>query len=198
MIVFKVGEGQIVHGIGISGSHGLGKAFAHHNGSGVLILPAAQNHHVAGIAEILDLSSALVAAQIPVGEGDKVAGAHLHGGGQAAFKHHVHDEAVVHLVVGHMGHLGVNRLDLLRDHHHQAVQQVNAPVEHHAAALGLDAAPVAGNAPGAMVAGFDVEHVAHQLFLVDLLHNQVVLVPAAVLPGIEHHAGLLLDFQHIL
>src|SRR5699024_6322839 len=143
--VAEVRQGQLVHGVGVPGGHGLGKALAHEDGGGVLVLPAAQHHHPAGVAEVLDFRCALVAAQVPVGQGDEVAGAHFHGGGDAALEHHVHDEAVVHLVVGDVGHLGVNLFDFLGDHQHNAVQQVHAPVKHHAAALFLDTAPVAGD-----------------------------------------------------
>ena len=49
-----------------------------------------------------------------------------------------------------------------------------------------------------MIPGLNVEHIADQLFLVDLLHGQIVLVPAAVLPGIEYLAGLFGNSHHVL
>ena len=42
-----------------------------------------------------------------------------------------------------------------------------------------------------------MEHIAQGLLVVELLHGQVILVPAAVLPGIEDLTGLLGDFHHV-
>ncbi len=97
-----------------------------------------------------------------------------------------------------MSHAGIDGLNLPGYHHHHAVQKVHAPVEHHAAALLLHTPPVAGYAAAAVIAGLDMEHVAQGLLLKELLYGQIVLVPAAVLPGIEPPAGLLRDLQHLL
>ena len=59
-------------------------------------------------------------------------------------------------------------------------------------------APVTGDSAGTMHTGFNIEHRAQGALFIDLLHDQEILVPAAVLVYGEDHMVLVCLVDHLL
>ena len=88
--------------------------------------------------------------------------------------------------------------DRLIHHQQQLVEHVHAPVQNHSAALEPAVAPVARHAARAVHARFDVEHASEPVFVVNALHHEEILVPAAVLMHGEDAAVLARRVDHRL
>ena len=127
-----------------------------------------------------------------------MAGTHLHGVVDAVVIGQVHEKAVVGLLVGDMVKGGVHRANLrIGEQHHRLIQQVDAPVVHHTAALLGVLPPVAGDAVGAVDTAFNTVEVAQDALSENLLHNDVAAIPAAVLVDGEQLARLVRRLQHL-
>ena len=107
-------------------------------------------------------------------------------------------EPVVDLVVGDMVEPALDGLDVIAEDHAGLVDEVDAPVVQHAAAVFLDASPVGGNPAAAVDAALDVDDLADLAGIVDLLHSEGVHVKAAVLVNGEDLPGLVRRGDHAL
>ena len=74
---------------------------------------------------------------------------------------------------------------------------MHAPVEHHSAAAGLDLAPVARNSSGADQRRLHVKGLTQNAVVKNLFGDQIIIVPAAVLAGIEHQSLFLCDCHDV-
>ncbi|CCX36676.1 unknown [Clostridium sp. CAG:1013] len=107
-------------------------------------------------------------------------------------------EAFIHIGAGEVDNLAEDLLDLRLVHLHDTVDEVHAPVKHHATAIALLAAPAEGAIRAAAAdAVLQAEGLASQLLVIDFLDQQIVGIPSSVLPGIEHLSGLLGNFQDL-
>ena len=67
-------------------------------------------------------------------------------------------------------------------HHGQhLVEQMNSPVEDHAAAVFLFLPPAGWNAPRALNARFNPEDPSELIFIDEFFHGQIIFIPASVL-----------------
>ena len=110
---------------------------------------------------------------------------------RAALKHEAESEAVVDLVVGDVLEIAANGFNVPSDDVEHLVDQVNAPVEKHSAAVLLGSAPVGRNTAASVDAGFDIDDLADLTGVVDLLHCEKIDVETAVLVNREFHAVFL-------
>lgn len=84
---------------------------------------------------IVDEQGSAVAADIPAGDAGIVAGPDLDGDHHTVVELEERFETVVALLIIDMVHLAEDRRDFVGSiHHHDLVEQMDAPVEHHAAA----------------------------------------------------------------
>ena len=89
---------------------------------------------------------------------------------------------VIHQLIRHICQRGIHCIQLHTGEEQQRlIQQMHAPVQHHAAAVFLFLAPVSRNPPGTMHSGFQTENFSQTALVQYLFHREKVLVPAAVL-----------------
>ena len=189
-----------VQGDVVPGGHGLGDAGGHLLGEDVLLVPGLQLGDFGVFPPVHDLGGAVFALHVEPGEGEEVIGAQLDAGFGAVGEENPQVEAVVYLVVGVVGGFAPDADDLVlaAGDLEELVDHVDAPVQHHAAAVLLVAAPVAGDAPGAVDPGLDVQEVADLAAVGDFFHGQEVHVPAAVLVDGEKLAALFGGVGHFV
>ncbi len=123
------------------------------------------------------------------GERLKVPGSDLDQRRLAAFEREKQVEPFVHLLTRGMVELTEDPGDFSGDEKNEAVEQVNAPVEHHPSPLARLLPPIPRNAPGPEDPAFQVKEPAEASLRQDLLDHQVVGVPTAVLVDHEQPAG---------
>src|SRR5699024_9172290 len=149
---------QMFQRAGLTGCHGLGQAGSSNNRFDFAFVLVTVNDDFA-VFEIpaVEDSSTDCALHVPARQIDKVGGTDFDAVNQTALKGDIHLEAVVNLLIGYMVHSCVNRSNLLRNHHKHLVNQMYAPVQHHAAAICLALSPVTGNSAETMYTGLDIE-----------------------------------------
>ncbi len=131
---------------------------------------------------IVDEQGSAVAADIPAGDAGIVAGPDLDGDHHTVVELEERFETVVALLIIDVVHLAEDRRDLVGSiHHHDLVEQMDAPVEHHAAAGHGILPPALRDAAGAGDAGHDLKHVAEQPGVYGFEHSGVIRVGPAVL-----------------
>ena len=177
-----VGNGRLV----VARCHGLGQSCRGDNGLDIKLFPFLAKNHLGVVVPTVDGGGAVHTCHKEAGQRDEATGADLNMTHKSALKEQVELEAVVHLVIGQVVATAVYlfNLAIVGDSNH-LVDQMYAPVKDHAAAVLLLGTPVAGNTAGAVIAGFNGEHVAQLSAAVKLLHHQIVHVPTAVLMGGE-------------
>ncbi|CDC64599.1 unknown [Clostridium sp. CAG:448] len=154
---------------------------------------------MAGSAPIRNQCGAVHAAGIKAGQVDEVGRADFNPAAQVALIIHIHLETVVHLRICQVIATAVDREQLaIGDDVDHLVDQVYAPVQHHAAAVRFFLTPVAGNAVGTLYAGFHCEHIAQLAAAVQIPHDKKLAVPAAVLVHGEQAVRLLACRNHFL
>ena len=94
--------------------------------------------------------------------------------------------------------MGVHRHYRRVNHIHHLIQQVYAPVQHHAAAIYFIASPAVHGAPGTLYPAFNKIGGSQFAVLYDFPDNAVVLVPAAVLVDGEDLAAFAADGDHLV
>ena len=203
VVVVDVGvrlrDGLLGNGLLVSGSHGLGDAGGGDHGNHFLLVVVVAPDHAGGLTPIGDQGGAVAADHVEAGQTDEVGGAHLHVDRQIVLKVHLQLEAVVHQLVGDVIALAPDLLESLVLHDtHDLVDEVDTPVQNHAAALGGILTPVPGDTAGAVATGLDVVHGAQLTALVDVPHDQKLTVPAAVLVDRKELAGGLGGVDHLL
>ena len=74
---------------------------------------------------------------------------------------------------------------------------MDAPVQHHAAALTLYPSPGAGYAVRPHYARLDAINFAHGLLFVHIPDGEIIVVPTSVLMRGKHYARLFSGFVHL-
>ena len=123
----------------------------------------------------------------------------LHARDQVIIKEHIQLEAVIHQLIGDMVAVAEDLPQRFVVHDaHDLVDEVNAPVQDHAAAMLRRAAPVTGNAPGSVYTGLHAVHLPQITAVINVAHEQEFAVPAAVLVNREQSVVLIGCIKHFL
>ena len=193
--------GDLLGGDGflVPGCHGLGDAGRRSDRNHILLAVVVAPHHPGGHGPVRDQGGAVGTGHVEPGHIDEVGGADLHMGGQVAVKVHFQLEAVVHQLIGDMVTLAPDLPQgAVGDDAHDLVDEVNAPVQDHAAAMLRLLPPVAGDAPGAVDTGLDMVYLPQFSAAVDVPHEQKFPIPPAVLVNREEAAILVGRIDHLL
>ena len=194
-----LGQAVALYGIVGSRSHGLSQPHARKYRHRVAILPIGDLDYLAVYLPVVYNRRAVLAEYIPAGKLYKVARSDLDIHRQIAFEDERGSEAVVALLVGDVCELRIDgdELSALADAQ-SLIEQVDAPIEHHAAAVHLLIAPVAGDAARALNTGLDTEHPTQLVVVKNLSDTLVIRVPASVLVDGEKLAVFFGRGYHLL
>ena len=155
--------------------------------------------NVRGLAPVGDDGGAVRAGHVEPGHADEVRGSDLHARDQVIIKEHIQLEAVIHQLIGDMVAVAEDLPQRFVVHDaHDLVDEVNAPVQDHAAAMLRRAAPVTGNAPGSVYTGLHAVHLPQITAVINVAHEQEFAVPAAVLVNREQSVVLVGCIKHFL
>ena len=194
-----LGQRIVLDSIVGSRSHGLCQSDAREDRHCVAVLPIRDLDYLAVEIPVVYNCGAVLAEDIPTRKLDEVARGDLDIHRKVALEDKRDSEAVVAFLVGDICQLCIDgdELSALADAQ-RLVEQVDAPIEHHAAAVRLLVAPVAGDAARALNAGLDAEHLAEFVIREDLLDALEVRIPASVLMDGEELAVLFGRGYHLL
>ncbi len=116
---------------------------------------------------------------------------------EVVFIIHIHLKTVIDFGVGEVVATAIYRQQFaVGDYVDYLVDEVDAPVEHHAAAVFFLFAPVAGNAERTVDARLDGIDVAEVAALIYVAHDEEFAVPTAVLMNGKEFAGALRCGDH--
>ena len=146
---------------------------------------------------VLDDGGSVCTQHHPAGQCNEITGANLHENMDTVAQPQIRGKAVIHLGVGHIGHRSVNSLNLgIRIQQQRLIQQMDTPVQNHAAALFRLLTPVAGDTVRAMNTGFNSEYRAQFALCQNLFDRQEVLVPTTVLVHRQEFTGAFRRLHH--
>ncbi|MNN15830.1 hypothetical protein D3C81_1289480 [compost metagenome] len=80
----------------------------------------------------------------------------------------------------------------------QLIQQMDSPIEQHAAAVFLQMTPIAWDAIGSLNTGFNLEDVPDRLVLIQLTNDQEIRVPPTILVNHKDVSGLFGNRQNLV